>query len=185
MSLSYIANEIRDHFGCQPIVCAELGVLYGESIPIFLRFNVQEYHGVDVFADYPELDSKHESCLMQNNGDQIYNSLVSKYADNPRVHIHKGFTNDVVKLFPDEYFDLVFIDANHEYDFVKADIALWYPKMKKGGFFCGDDYFYPSVADAVHEFATSKGLKVENSNSVNNDVTYGRQPWSWYIRLPN
>ena len=36
-------------------------------------------------------------------------------------------------IFPDESLDFVYIDANHAYDFVKEDIGLWYPKVKKGG----------------------------------------------------
>jgi len=44
------------------------------------------------------------------------------------------------KLFPDESLDFAYIDANHAYHFVKEDIALWWPKVKKGGWLCGHDY---------------------------------------------
>jgi hypothetical protein len=43
-------------------------------------------------------------------------------------------------LFADESLDFVYIDANHAYDFVVEDIALWFPKVKKGGYLCGHDY---------------------------------------------
>jgi hypothetical protein len=43
-------------------------------------------------------------------------------------------------IFPDESLDFVYIDANHAYDFVKEDIAKWYPKVKPGGWLCGHDH---------------------------------------------
>jgi len=44
------------------------------------------------------------------------------------------------KIFPNEYFDFVYIDANHKYSYVKQDIELWYPKIKHGGMISGHDY---------------------------------------------
>jgi len=43
-------------------------------------------------------------------------------------------------MFPDEYFDFIYIDANHKYKYVKEDISCWYPKIKKGGMMSGHDY---------------------------------------------
>ena len=43
-------------------------------------------------------------------------------------------------IFEDDSLDFVYIDANHAYDFVVEDIALWFPKLKKGGIFSGHDY---------------------------------------------
>jgi hypothetical protein len=45
-----------------------------------------------------------------------------------------------VNIFSDESLDFAYIDANHAYAFVKQDIALWWPKVKKGGWLCGHDY---------------------------------------------
>lgn len=44
------------------------------------------------------------------------------------------------KMFEDESLDFVYIDANHAYDWVVADIKCWFPKVKKDGFLLGHDY---------------------------------------------
>ena len=43
-------------------------------------------------------------------------------------------------IFSNESLDFAYIDANHAYDFVKQDIELWWPKVKKGGWLCGHDF---------------------------------------------
>lgn len=55
------------------------------------------------------------------------------------------------KLYEDESIDIVFIDASHEYDHIKNDIAAWYPKVKSGGIISGHDYGWAGVKRAVHE----------------------------------
>lgn len=49
--------------------------------------------------------------------------------------------------------DVVFIDALHDYESVKEDIALWWPLVRPGGYLCGHDYNHkwPGVMRAVAE----------------------------------
>jgi hypothetical protein len=48
-----------------------------------------------------------------------------------------------VKQIPDNTFDLLFIDADHQYESIKQDIADWIPKVKSTGMIAGHDYFNP------------------------------------------
>ena len=43
-------------------------------------------------------------------------------------------------MIADGDLDWVFIDANHNYDYVRADIAAWTPKVRPGGIIAGHDY---------------------------------------------
>jgi len=50
--------------------------------------------------------------------------------------------------------DLIYVDASHEYDAVKADMAAFWPLLNNGGIMLGDDYTacWPGVVKAVNEF---------------------------------
>ena len=52
---------------------------------------------------------------------------------------------------PDARLAGVFIDAAHDYESVKADIAAWLPKVKPGGILAGHDIDSPGVLQAVQE----------------------------------
>ena len=55
-------------------------------------------------------------------------------------------SQDIADKFEDEYFDWIYVDGDHCYDAVKADIDLYLPKLKHDGLIIGDDY------GAVHEW---------------------------------
>jgi hypothetical protein len=62
-----------------------------------------------------------------------------------------------------DLFDVVYIDASHDYDDVRADIAAWWPLVRAGGLLCGDDYdpvSDPGVVQAVNEFDQRRSRKV-------------------------
>ena len=66
----------------------------------------------------------------------------------------------MAREFAVHYFDWIYIDGNHLYDFVKQDLELYYPKVKPGGFLTGDDYgakgrWGDGVERAVADFVAS------------------------------
>jgi len=74
----------------------------------------------------------------------------------------------------DQSLDFVFIDADHSYEAVKADILAWRPKIRTGGIIAGHDYkgFRDrrgdyGVSRAVHEiFGESNVIQPVGSSRV-------------------
>ena len=57
-----------------------------------------------------------------------------------RVRVMKLPSAEAAEHFAAVSLDLVFLDADHRYEYVLADIAAWWPKLKTGGVLCGHDY---------------------------------------------
>jgi len=84
--------------------------------------------------------------------------------------------------FDDSSIDFVYIDATHEYESVRDDIAAWWPKVKPGGLLAGHDFceghpITAGVVRAVREFALASNLHIRTT--MQDHVML-----SWYIRKP-
>jgi hypothetical protein len=72
----------------------------------------------------------------------------------PRVTLLEKPSLEAAAWMDDGALDFVFIDADHSYDAVKADIAAWKPKIRDGGWLTGHDFApvkFPGVVKAVEE----------------------------------
>jgi len=67
------------------------------------------------------------------------------------IHALKEESVKAASIFKDEVCDFVYIDADHSYEAVKADIEAWLPKVKVGGVLAGDDRTAEGVAQALAE----------------------------------
>lgn len=84
-------------------------------------------------------------------------SLYEKFLSNTEAVKHiitpkRGDSVQMAATYQDTSLDFVFIDGDHRYECVKADIKAWLPKMKRGGILAGHDYGWcQDVRKAVHE----------------------------------
>lgn len=104
------------------------------------------------------------------------------------VHIIKEYSVEAAKQVEDGSLDFVYIDAAHDYENVKLDIAAWAPKVRVGGIIAGDDFYdFPSgkggVMQAATEFASHYhyDLKVTNWN-MDDPIRDDRQPSFWMVK---
>ena len=56
--------------------------------------------------------------------------------------------------------DLIYIDASHDYELVKKDLNAWIERLEKDGVFCGDDWNWGGVRQAVIEFSEQRGFPI-------------------------
>jgi len=67
--------------------------------------------------------------------------------------------------FEDDSVDFCYVDAGHSYNTVTSDLQAWWPKLRPGSLFAGDDYTkgYPGVQQAVWDFFGPLNIKVRRS----------------------
>ncbi len=100
-----------------------------------------------------------------NNRYQLVTQMFADEIKSGQVEIHRDFSNNICQDFADNYFDWIYIDGNHLYEYVKQDLELYYGKVKTGGLITGDDYFQGGwwnggVVKAVNEFVINYNLHV-------------------------
>ena len=152
-------------------VCAEIGVWKGELSSLILNQQPVKLHLIDPWKTQDYIDRCYS--IEQEEMDKIYENVSNEFGKLSNVEIHREFSTNV--SFSMQYFDWVYIDADHSYDAVKKDLEFYYPLMKKGGYLCGDDYGLwinrpkkgfgsdggGGPKPAVDEFVKSHNLKIE------------------------
>ena len=137
---------------------AEIGVRYGNNAVFLIdALDIAKLYLIDPYDAYEEYQEdwnnqmmiEAESTAKENLGDFDFVKFIKKYSE------------DAVPDLP-ENLDFVYIDGNHEYEYVKGDIANYWPIVKDGGILAGHDYTrsWPGVVEAVNEFANQRGLNV-------------------------
>ncbi len=134
-------------------VCAEIGVWQGEfSQQILDIVAPRKLVLIDPWA-YEESDAAQWHGGMQGHAtsqggmDAVYEDVAKRFGTLPNVSIIRDFSSGPVSLFSDESFDWVYIDGNHSFDYVMADLQAYLPKVKSKGFVTGDDYFWAPDED--------------------------------------
>ena len=162
----------------------EIGVATGNYSQILLdNTKLKKIYFVDTWKYFSDGEYKDPCNVKQKKQNARYHSVVKRLSPyGERAEIIKGDCSELVHDFPDEYFDLVYIDANHEYKYIKRDMADWYPKVKVGGVFAGHDYVTITdenklcgVEQAVNEFCELHGLEVSVTGGTR------RIPPSWIL----
>jgi Methyltransferase domain len=135
----------------------EVGVAYGNNAEVILsQWQGKLLHGVDPYVTYEGwIDSTADLDM------NLLRNCCLKQLNTPRFKLHQLTSEQAAPLFPDQSLDFVYIDANHAYAFVLADMKRWAPKVRPGGLLCGHDFWEGDdpihsqligVAPAVRQF---------------------------------
>lgn len=136
---------------------AELGVLRGDTFLHLLRTCPDlAMIGVDLWMPMPEKDGQEGGrSYLAHDLEGYLQRLKDRIAPyGGRAALLRLSTVEAALRFPDRHFDFVFIDADHTYEGVSADIDAWRPKVRPGGMLLGHDYNhrdFPGVVRAVDE----------------------------------
>jgi hypothetical protein len=150
---------------------AEIGVWRGDFSARILRavrpaklhlIDPWAFQGGDVYRD-----AWYGGKLAGDQGamDEIHRKVARRFAreiESGIVEVHRATSAGVAGGFPDGYFDWVYVDGDHLYEAVRADLEHFAPKLKAGGILAGDDYglagwWDDGVTRAVDDFVAGSG----------------------------
>lgn len=154
----------------------ELGVYWGQSFSYAVVECLNRGKKINLVAidAFPWVDEQGVTTL------QHFQKHMAPLSGHFR-HIQSGSSEAAVH-FADQSVDFVFIDANHTYDFVKADVNAWLPKIKPGGIIAGHDYNAPhEVERAVNEIFGSRVIPIPSDDNDGTDATPNF--FSWKVEI--
>jgi hypothetical protein len=130
----------------------ELGVAgAGFSFSLLENSDLAYLYGADMYSDRKHDLDEYRRAL----------KLVDKHRN--RYSLIKMRFDEALPLFDDAYFDFIYVDGYaHTGEEGGRTFHDWWPKLKPGGVFAGDDYTpaWPLTREAVDRFAADKNLQV-------------------------
>jgi predicted O-methyltransferase YrrM len=119
----------------------EIGVADGGNLIQFAKsygaHPDSKLYCVDPWQDYDEYP---EYKGYQDIAWNTVNKNIRTAGIESKCIIHRGFSDTIVPTFEDNFFDIIFVDGNHETDYVYRDGKMAYDKCKAGGYIVFDDY---------------------------------------------
>ena len=109
------------------------------------------------YEEYPEYKGQQEVAW------KTFNSNIQNSGHSPKFVINRGLSDDIVPTFQDETFDIIFVDGNHETDFVYRDGVMSLAKVKSGGYIVFDDYIHawPQTMKGIDMFIEDHKDKID------------------------
>ena len=134
----------------------KIGIEIGSYKGLYSKYLLDNWEGylylVEVWKKLP--DSEYVDISNQENPKEVIGEVFDNlmgYED--RTTLIRAESNTASYLFKDEFFDFIYIDANHKYSYVMRDLKIWYPKLKSGGVLAGHDW----IGDYDEEKADENG----------------------------
>ena len=124
-----------------PINYLEIGTFYGANLLSVANsygfHNDSKLYCIDPWEDYDEYSE------YKNKIELVHKSFMNNVEKSGQAHkiiINRGYSNNIIPKFQDGFFDIIYIDGNHEPDYVLEDAVLSFRKLKVGGMLIFDDY---------------------------------------------
>jgi hypothetical protein len=115
---------------------------------------------VDPWMDY---DGYPEYKGEQQKGWLTFNKNIRKSVHFEKFIVKRGLSENIVPTFDNDFFDLIFVDGNHETKYVYQDGKMSFDKLKSGGYIVFDDYdnTWPQTMKGIDMFLNEYASKIK------------------------
>ena len=133
-------------YAAKPINYLEIGTFYGANV--LSVTNTYGYHKdsrlycVDPWEDYSDYD-EYKNIQSTIYETFLYNIDQSEHKD--KINVKRGYSHSEIPKFEDDFFDIIYIDGNHEPEYVLEDAVLSFRKLKINGIMIFDDYGWGGI----------------------------------------
>jgi hypothetical protein len=150
MKIFETRNDLLDRLP-KDLKIVELGVFKGEfSEEIYKRMNPKELYLVDIWkGEFGSGDKDGNNHTVVKDMKDVYLNLKNKYAHHDNIFIYRKNTIDFLNSVSDDYFDMIYVDADHSYEAVTKDMELSFLKLKNSGILAGHDYIKNTEIEAA------------------------------------
>lgn len=160
-SLVGLYDMIQNRF-TEGFVMAEIGSFQGASTMLFSLF-ADKVYSIDCY-DYVVPPTgripSHDQLFI--DAEKLF---LERTSNIPNIIKIKKTSMEAAKDFEDESLDLVYIDAEHDYDNVNADISTWKHKIKNNGVLSGHDWNLPFMFTILSDQDLLNDLDVYSDTS--------------------
>lgn len=139
-------DAIRTHSLNKNMIGVEIGVNEGKNAFSMLKhLSIKKLYLIDPYVKYSNNDR-----YITGNQKSFNNAKknLKRYSD--KIEFIQDFAENAIDVIPNNL-DFVYIDGNHDYDFVKKDVELYFKKLKLGGLIGFDDTGLYSVSKVIIE----------------------------------
>jgi hypothetical protein len=142
-------------------VYAEIGVFKAEFSDVLCKvLQPRQMVLIDLFSGVTNSGDQDGNNMEVVNIGDVYNHLVAVSKTFPALSVRKGDSSTILRSFPDNTFDMVYIDGDHSYEGVKKDLQVAILKVKPGGWIMGHDFGLNfEKARHVYEFGVEKAVR--------------------------
>lgn len=94
------------------------------------------------------------------------------------VDFRRKQSMDAVREIAPNVLDFCYLDGNHAFDWIMADLIEWSKRVKPGGFIAGHDFYYfdrAGVVEAVDAYTQAHGI-------TDWSLTDEREPSFWWVK---
>jgi hypothetical protein len=163
---------IKSFSSCPGATIAEVGVAYGDfSESILDILNPKAFHAYDVFQFHntPVVwGEKTEETLKGLSHRSFYEKRFAKGVDAGQVLVFEGDSATEMEKREDGTYDIIYIDADHNYDGVYKDAMVSIRKLKPDGFLIFNDYiyfdhiggYYYGIIQVVNDLCVNHGWEI-------------------------